>query len=58
MPAIIFISRCFEILPTSSVQLRNDRMADFSYCMMQVKICRNYYLKWWSKYLSFKKTVT
>jgi len=36
IPAIIFIFRCFESLPTSSVQLQNDSMAAFSYCMMRL----------------------
>jgi hypothetical protein len=40
MPAIILIFRCFEILPTSSVQLQNDSMAAFSYCVMKLELFR------------------
>jgi hypothetical protein len=40
MPAIIFIFRYFESLPTSSVQLQNDSMAAFNYCTMHLELFR------------------
>jgi len=40
MPAFIFIFRCFESLPTSSLQLQKDIMAAFSYCIMQLELFR------------------
>jgi len=55
MPAIIFIFRCFESLPTSSVQIQNDSTASFNYCMMHLELFRKYYVKRWNKYLILKK---